>query len=298
MERIVFEEMRKSIEQIRAIDPKEKGADGVYPLSDNDKMLFDTISLILKCAKIARDDGLLSIEQLTEEMDDLPGGKYLQYMILLVVDGNEQDYIEDICLTRYFSSKLKDYGALQYLIMMVGILRVRNLEHRFHIEEKLKYMLPEELTEEYDRQNNEKDWLDEELGLESGEEVDMSAVEQACEEEPVMEAADEYHEIVMKLDGYIDAFDDRTIQRILRDVDNDCLKKAMKVMSRQNRRKLFNNLGRKLAVLMAEEMIRLRTIEAVEAGQAAEGFLMVILKLAEACEISLGEDDDGVVCNG
>lgn len=42
MKEFIFDEMKKSIEKIRSIEPKEIGADGIYPVSKNDQMLFDS----------------------------------------------------------------------------------------------------------------------------------------------------------------------------------------------------------------------------------------------------------------
>ena len=145
MKEIFYYEMRKRIEEIRALDPKNVESDGVYPVSEKDMMLLDTVSEMIELSRIATKEGLLTLEEKSLEYKNAPAGKYLSHLITLVADCTPPEELEEIAYCRYFSSGLSDYGALQYLIMLYGILAVQRGENAFRLERKIIYLLPEEL---------------------------------------------------------------------------------------------------------------------------------------------------------
>ena len=91
--------------------------------------------------------------------------------------------------------------------------------------------------------------------------------------------------------------DDRSVQRVLRDVDNNVLAIALKGQSEEIQSLIFKNLSKRLAAMIKEEMefmgpVRLKDIE--ESQQTIVG---VIRKLEDAQEIviSRGGGDEIVV---
>ncbi len=87
--------------------------------------------------------------------------------------------------------------------------------------------------------------------------------------------------------------DDRTIQKILRDVDQKDIAMALKAVNDEVQSKIFKNMSERAAAIIKEEMefagpVRLRDVE-----QAQQNVLDVIRKLEELGEIQLtkgGED--------
>ena len=65
---------------------------------------------------------------------------------------------------------------------------------------------------------------------------------------------DEHYFQIKVADYAIKSLDDRGIQRVLRDVDNRALSLAMKGLSGEVRHRIFDNLSRRLAVMIAEDM--------------------------------------------
>ena len=90
------------------------------------------------------------------------------------------------------------------------------------------------------------------------------------------------------------ALDDRTIQRILRDVDNKDLMLALKGSSEDVKNLIFRNLSKRAAKLLQEELaivgpVRLRNVE-----EAQQRIVAVIRQLESADEIVIsrpGEDE-------
>ncbi len=293
MKEFIFDEMKKSIEKIRSIEPKEIGADGIYPVSKNDQMLFDTLETIKQCSMVARREGLLTLEEHAYEIDDsFPGVKYLRYMIMLVVDGTDPKRLEEVCYCRYCSSKLSDYSALQYLMMLAGILDIQNQENPRVIEEKIKYMLPEELTEEYIRRQEEtkEEWRNQRNRDKEEDKIDLSIIDRVCKGEVAVNATNDYYYVIRLLDHMLLEFDDRTIQRLLRDVDNSDLVIAIKALSGDARRKILNNLSKRLAVMIAEDMVFLGPVKLEDAGKANRKIFSTVIRLISAGEIVFNAD--------
>ena len=293
MKQFIYDEIKKNIEKIRAMEPKEVGADGVYPVSENDQMLLDTIEIIKKCSMMARREGLLYLEEHSDELDDgFPGVKYLRHMIMLVVDGTDPELLEEVCICRYCSSKLSDYAALQYLIMLAGILDIQNRENPRVIEEKIKFMLPEELSDELIRRSQVTDevWSGRKSHGSDEDDMDLSILDRACEGDLALEPTDDYYYAVSMLDHMLLELDDRAIQRLLRDVDNCDLAIAMKAISGDARRRIFNNLSKRLAVMIAEDMAFMGPVKLEDAGGAGRKIFSRIVRLISAGEIAFSED--------
>ncbi len=76
----------------------------------------DDIEYIIKIANIARKDGLLALEELTEEMQD----PFLKKAIMLVVDGSDPELIQSILETEIDATKARHSTVWNVLDGMAG----------------------------------------------------------------------------------------------------------------------------------------------------------------------------------
>lgn len=295
MKEIFFAEMKKSIDGIRSLYPKDIGPDNVHPLTDMDQMLFHTLAVLIDCGNVARSKGLLSLEEeycLSDLLDGFSGAKYLKYMITLIVDGTNPDYIRKFCYYRLCSSNLEDYGKLQYLIMLEGILCIQAGDNPRIIEETLKYMLPEELLDEYEKwdiTNPYKKQADK-GGDGCLADTDRDILNKVCVGEIAVEPTDDYYYVIKMTDKLLLSFNNEAMQRFLRDVDNVDLSMMMMAISGQARRKIFDNLSNRLAVMIATDMIFRGAIKLEEAGKATRTIFHTIVRLIASREIAFSED--------
>ncbi len=293
MKDIYYIEIRKRIEEIRKLEENITSGKVLSPtaaeLTANKNMLVDTIEELVRFSLLARREGLLALESAVYEMGGFPGIKYLKIMVLLVCDGTFPEDLEESLYCRYFSAPLSDYAALQYLLMMYGIMAMQAGKNPRLIEETLLYILPEEIADEYGKRREERNEPDE---LQIITDSDMSKVDALCSDdiETVVNAGDEYYYIVKMLEEALSQVDDRAVQRILRDVNNSDLECAMKVMSGRTRRILFNNMSCRLAVLVAEDYEFMGNVRLSDACGACQKMLMVFLKLIEQGEIAYSEE--------
>ena len=91
--------------------------------------------------------------------------------------------------------------------------------------------------------------------------------------------------------------DDRSIQRVLRDVDNNDLALACKSANEQVQNAIFNNLSKRLAVMIKEDMDFMGPVRMKDVEEAQQKIVNIIRKLEDSGEIviSRGGGDEIVV---
>lgn len=91
--------------------------------------------------------------------------------------------------------------------------------------------------------------------------------------------------------------DDRAIQRVLRDVDNNDLSVAMKGSNEEVQNTIFNNMSKRLAVMIKEDMEFMGPVRMKDVEEAQQKIVSIIRKLEDAGEIviSRGGGDEIVV---
>ena len=113
-------------------------------------------------------------------------------------------------------------------------------------------------------------------------------------EEP--ELADEIRKKMFVFEDIL-TLDDRAIQRVLRDVDNSDLAMALKGSNEEVQNVIFNNLSKRLAVMIKEDMDFMGPVRMKDVEEAQQKIVNVIRKLEDAAEIviSRGGGDEIIV---
>ncbi len=113
-------------------------------------------------------------------------------------------------------------------------------------------------------------------------------------EEP--ELADEIRKKMFVFEDVL-LLDDRSIQRVLRDVDNSDLALACKGATENVQTAIFNNLSKRLAVMIKEDMDFMGPVRMKDVEEAQQKIVNVIRKLEDSGEIviSRGGGDELVV---
>ena len=109
-------------------------------------------------------------------------------------------------------------------------------------------------------------------------------------EEP--ELADEIRRKMFVFEDIL-SLDDRTIQRVLRDVDNADLGIALKSANEEVRNVIFNNLSKRLATMIQEDMDFMGPVRMKDVEEAQQKLVNVIRKLEDAGEIVIARGDGG-----
>ena len=113
-------------------------------------------------------------------------------------------------------------------------------------------------------------------------------------EEP--ELADEIRKKMFVFEDIL-LLDDRAIQRVLRDVDNSDLAIALKGSNEDVQNAIFNNLSKRLAVMIKEDMEFMGPVRMKDVEEAQQKIVNIIRKLEDSAEIviSRGGGDEIIV---
>lgn len=113
-------------------------------------------------------------------------------------------------------------------------------------------------------------------------------------EEP--ELADEIRKKMFVFEDIL-LLDDRAIQRVLRDVDNNDLGLSLKGSTEQVQNAIFNNLSKRLATMIKEDMEFMGPVRMKDVEEAQQKIVNVIRKLEDSAEIviSRGGGDEIIV---
>ena len=113
-------------------------------------------------------------------------------------------------------------------------------------------------------------------------------------EEP--ELADEIKRKMFVFEDIL-SLDDKTIQRVLRDVDNNDLGIALKGTSEEVQNVIFNNLSKRLAAMIREDMDFMGPVRMKDVEEAQQKIVNVIRKLEDSAEIVIarGGGDEIIV---
>lgn len=251
-----------------------------------DAQIVDVIRMVDRMAWICRKEGLLRLE---EELYK-PGGKFpcedvWKQIITLVVDGADPELIHELAVSRYYALNLHAHDALAVMIYMES---ARNLQKGVNprvIEELVLALVPSHIEKEY-RELAEREKKESWYRTEVHEQVDMTTVDKVCSESHSWSKDEEGYFLIKLFEIVMSRIDDRATQRILRDVDNTTLTKAMKGLDENTKRKFFNNLSERLAVMIAEDMIVRGDVRITDVVKAVQEILVVILKLMSTGEVA------------
>ena len=113
-------------------------------------------------------------------------------------------------------------------------------------------------------------------------------------EEP--ELADEIRRKMFVFEDIL-LLDDRTVQRVLREVDNNDLSMALKNANEEVKSLIFNNLSKRLATMIQEDMEYMGPVRMKDVEEAQQKIVNVIRRLEDAGDIviSRGGGDELVV---
>ncbi|NIZ19379.1 flagellar motor switch protein FliG [Entomospira culicis] len=129
--------------------------------------------------------------------------------------------------------------------------------------------------------------------------VDILNIVDRTTEKNIMESLDEEdpdlaEEIKKRMFVFEDIvlLEDRAIQKVLRNVDNQELAKALKGVDAEVQDKIYRNMSKRAAVLLKEDMSYLGPTRRKDVEEAQQKIVSIIRKLEEEGEIVIARNDD------
>jgi flagellar motor switch protein FliG len=91
------------------------------------------------------------------------------------------------------------------------------------------------------------------------------------------------------------SFDNRSIQRIIREIDNADLQLALKVASEELNEKIFSNMSKRMAETFKEEMEFMGPVRVRDVEEAQTRIVAIVRRLEESGEIIISRGGDDVI---
>lgn len=281
MNDLFYLELREKIREIRKYE--QTGAPD--EIKEWRKQAVEMSIVLFQLSMDVRKEGLLAAEELADALAaSMPFGEDLKELAGLVVDGTEPAVIEEIGMQRYFVEDMKEYKGLIYLLLIRGMLEIAQGENPLIMRKKLQTMLPAELDEIYAQREQEREEQEKEKERKQYE-LAIRKVSEVCQGTYTGEIKGGGGIPVKRLDYVISKISDRDLQRLLREVDNLELKVVLKGLGREAREHVFQNMSKRLAGMIAGEMISEGCSEVWEVIRACLGILGIWEQLVEGEEV-------------
>lgn len=239
-------------------------------LSNNQQnQVIDVAKTIMKLADLARKEGLLALE----DMIDTITSDYLKQLIILVVDGTFPEIIIEIATNIYWTNASDGVNSMVDYIYLRGILSIQNGENLRVLDKLLMSLMPPKLCQEYRAQM--------EL-LHQNEEV-----QNLFNIHPAFQNDSGIWESIHNLENIIKRLSNRSIQRLLRELDHQNLAICIFVLQQEVRKRILENLSTGLANAIMEDVAFCESVSEKDAASSILKVLDIINFLLETGEITV-----------
>ena len=217
------------------------------------------IDILVRFAEEERKEGLLALE------DHISGinRPLLRKGLRLVTDGTDRAVVEDVLMTNIFAAGKRGRRLLEGMIMVRGVLAIQSGDNPSVMLDKLFAFLGEDAEELQDQYK--KNVFD---SRQEAEHDSFMSNDGVC---------------AGILQGLLE-YDDKSIQKIMRETDDDVLVAALYGASKEVRRLALGNMSRRAATLIVGACSAGRyTQDEIENSQAR--IMSILKKLRDAGEI-------------
>lgn len=269
MRDILFNEIRKSNREIENVIDEIK--------EEENKKLICQIEAMCNLYRFADAEGLLFVEEEVkkEKYKDFNG---MEDLISLIIEGVDPDIVEEIGIASLFSLNYSGYEAIGFIITLLSVLSIQRGENRRAMEERLVSILPKEARRAY-REVYKRSYFD---CLENnGQDI----LEKLSKEDFPVKQNDEYYFQMKLVDSVICSLDDKSLQRLLRDVTNGDIALSLRGLSGEARHLVFVNMSKRLAVSIAEDMDFMGEVRMRDVCNASMSIMKSLTELIRKGEI-------------
>ena len=261
---IVSYQERETIERMYTLEIFNK-----MKCSTKDKIdIFATVDKIIELSKHSRRFGLLSLESHLMEVKELVFKKAIQ----MLIDGVDPIMIKEILLNYCLSGEYSNKEFLRRILILEGTLLIQEGAKPGIIIEKLSSFMGEDISNEIDKRYNISEKANEQL---------FDEMKRKCGEKNAKSKE------TSLLESPFEKIDNRSLQRILRDVDEYTLARALAGASGSTQIKILCNVSRKIANNIYEEVELLENTPTSDIIECQKRILEIIHKLSINGEIHL-----------
>ncbi len=229
---------------------------------------LDTLNKLLKFSKITRKEGLLALEQEIEKQESL----FMKKALMFISEGVDPANIRSILQNYIVVGDYRGKALLERILIMEGILLIQAGEKPVMIKEKLSSYFGEDFIPEMMRYFKDDLSMDEKIKL-------------YCEEIKELEPCFNEDSFVVEFENTILGLDDRSMQRLLRDMDIDDVINVMCGASGKLQMRFLNNISKIVALTVINEVSERKPLRKDYLHRAQECILNMIGILKDRGEL-------------
>lgn len=238
------------------------------------EILMAAADKILEMSHISRKEGLLALEQSSDNLGEDHFGHYFREIISFLVDGFEKEIIQEICLSRYFTLDLKGAEGLVYLIILRGALAIQAGESEYLVTKRLQSLLPVQVLQIY----KPKTWTVELTHAEK--------MEKLCQREPVVGRESDDYFFHHMADYTFANLTDADMKRLLKDVPGADVAVALKGMEGNASKKVLDNLSLGVQKMVVEDIEFMGPVRHIDVVASKQKILTILVNLVNDGEIN------------
>ncbi len=226
---------RKQIQEEKAIMYDMSIYENLACSHEEKKEALVTLDKILDLSQKAKCSGLLSLEA---EMDTVQP-EFFRKSVQMLIDGIEPECLREILMNYILCGGLRGKDLLIRILILEGTLAIQQGVNTLILREKLSSFFGEDFMEEIKRHFN----------LDSGSQAEKleSFMIKILDKLPIAKETSLLEEPLGRLDN-------RSLQRLLRDIDSVTLALAVSGASGKIQAKVMNNVSKKLALVILDEL--------------------------------------------
>ncbi len=247
--------LQKMVDEAKTYDTQEK---------DELVRIYETVR---EWIHIAYKEGLLALDEKREKLESIDEenslAEFTTILLTLLIDCADPEDLCEIAMGFVISDDFCGMEGIESLMILRGILSVQSGENPYIAEMKVKSLLPHKIRREVERK--EKRQAEEQAKERLA--IGMERIKKLCMDDDPEEGIDS---IAGGIEAGIRNLSDEQVQRLLRNIDNRVLAVAMKGWRGSTRKRIFENMSRRLAVALCEDMTYMEPVRRRDADEATE----------------------------
>lgn len=258
---------QKSFEEVKSIMYDISIYEKLACSQDEKREALGIIDKLLELSNKARQFGLLSLEPEIE----LVQPEFFKKAIQIIIDGIEPESARQILWNYVLQGSYKGKDLLIRIVIIEGILAIQQGVSTKLLQEQLASYLGEDFMEEINKY----------FGLDR--ETQLKKIKAFTER---TENRNAFSKETSLLEAPFERMDNRSIQRLLRELDNATLIIAMSGASSKVQFKILNNVSLKLAALLIEDIESLNKPNIIEIAESQKRIIETLNLLRNQGDIS------------
>jgi hypothetical protein len=234
----------------------------------NKKEVLETLDKVLELSEKVKCSGLLSLEQ---EIDAVQP-EIFKKSIQMLIDGIEPEALREILMNYTLCSGYKGKALLIRMVIIEGILAIQQGVHTLILREKLSSFFGEDFIDDIQKHFG----LDSESQLKKIDAFIIKNQDKPC-----------FSKGTSLLEDPVVRMDNRSLQRLIRDIDAVNLAIAISGSSGKTQAKILRNVSRKMSVTLIDEMETLGTPITSEITDSQKRVLETMHNLRKQGEINI-----------